>query len=98
MQDNLRIPVYNIYKLKTVFISRDILVADITTVETGSSLFFMFHRVEQSPIYTNESEYNPLAVSTADFKQIVDYVSNLADQGDLEVNAISEWYAAYTGL
>lgn len=93
-------PVYNMYKLKTVFISRDTTIADIKTqidkaVETGSSLFFMFHRVEDNPIYTNENEYNALAVSSENFRQIVEYVSQLEKQGKLDVNTISEWYNAY---
>lgn len=93
-------PAYDMYKLKTVFISRDTSVDDIKTqidkaVETGSSLFFMLHRVEDTPVYTDENEYNPLAVSSEKFSQIVDYVSTLEKQGKLDVNTVSQWYDDY---
>lgn len=96
-------PVFNIYKLKTVFISRDTDVKAIydqidKATATGSTIIFMLHRVEKDPVYTDESEYNPLAVSTEKFSQIVDYVSNEANAGKLNVVTISQWYNQYMAM
>ncbi|MDP4091939.1 MAG: polysaccharide deacetylase family protein [Bacillota bacterium] len=96
-------PVFNMYRLKIVFISRDTLVSDIEkqvdeAVATGSTIIFMLHRVEDSPIMTNDTEgYNALAVSTANFQAIVNYVKQLSDAGSISVETISQWYNEYIG-
>jgi peptidoglycan/xylan/chitin deacetylase (PgdA/CDA1 family) len=96
-------PVPNIYKLKTVFISRNdpdgddhlnnYVIPEIhRAVQTGSSLFFMLHRVADDP---TDDWMGELAVSPADLQTVVDIVDAYVQAGQLQVMTISQWYAAY---
>ena len=98
-------PVSNIYKIKTVFISKNYpenddhlnnhVIPEIhRTVKTGSSLFFMLHRVEDDP---EDDEIGRLAVSIGDFQKVVEIVDGYVKKEELQVMTISEWYDAYMG-
>ncbi len=93
-------PVSNIYKLKCIAVGRDtdlnkyVMFEIDRAIETGSTLFFMFHRVEDEPEADDGGEnYGQIAVSTDNFQRIVDYIDSLRDQ--IDVVTISEWYEAY---
>lgn len=94
-------PVTNIYKLKTVAVGRDTDMARVfrevdQAVATGSSLFFMLHRVEVTPEPDDGgANYGQIAVSTQNLRALVDYVDQYVKQGALDVVTISQWYDAY---
>lgn len=94
-------PVTNIYKLKTVAVGRDtdmelILHEVDEAIATGSSLFFMLHRVEVTPEPDDGgANYGQIAVSTDNLKRLVDYVYTYVQQNKLDVSTISQWYNAY---
>lgn len=94
-------PVTNIYKLKTVAVGRDTDMARVyrevdQAVATGSSLFFMLHRVEVAPEPDDGgANYGQIAVSTKNLAALVAYVDQYVQQGALDVVTISQWYDAY---
>ncbi len=88
------VPVDNMYKLKCISLdttlTRDAAMAVLRSeidraVETGTTLIFMLHKVEDSA--------DPLAITTAEFRSIVDYVD--ARRSNINVLTFSEWYNAY---
>ena len=88
------IPVDNMYKLKCICLdttlTRDAAMAGLRSeidraAETGTTLIFMFHKVEDSA--------DPLAITTGEFRSIVDYVD--ARRSNINVLTFSEWYNAY---
>ena len=97
-------PVTDMYKLKCIAVGRDTdidkyVLAEIDrAVKTGSTLFFMFHRVKENPEPDDGGEnYGRIAVSTANFQRIVDYVDEYVQSNDLDVVTISEWFESYLG-
>jgi len=101
-------PAPNLYMLKCINVS---IKADIPlikseidkAVSTGSSLFFMFHRVEPVPEVSDvpdedDSDYGKLAVSVENFTEIVDYIYSYVQQNKLDVVTISQWYENYLGM
>jgi peptidoglycan/xylan/chitin deacetylase (PgdA/CDA1 family) len=82
-------PVDNMYKLKCIYLDTlDTVRHEIqSAIRTGSTVIFMIHQVNNTG--------GDLAMSTSDFKAIVDY---LDAQGDsIDVMTMSEWYNAYIG-
>lgn len=98
-------PVFNIYKLKCVALGRDTALPENMArvkneidraVGTGSTLFFMLHRVEENPEPDDGgNNYGQLAIATATLTEIVDYVDAYVQQGKLDVVTISQWYEQY---
>lgn len=89
------VAVDNIYKLKCIPIGKNISVSLVKkeidrAIETGSSIMFMLHMVEDNP-------QEVFAVSPEDFSEIVEYVDMYSRAGKIKVNTISEWYDAYMG-
>jgi peptidoglycan/xylan/chitin deacetylase (PgdA/CDA1 family) len=87
------VPVENIYKLKCIPVGRnvsmDLIKHEIDkAVETGGTIMFMFHKVEDNPSIDFE-------VSTEDFKDLVDYINEYVKVGKTEVQTISQWYDGY---
>ncbi|MDD3169170.1 MAG: polysaccharide deacetylase family protein, partial [Eubacteriales bacterium] len=98
------IPVTDMYKLKCIAVGRDtdidkyVLDEIDRAVETGSTLFFMFHRVEEIPEPDDNNEnYGQIAVSIENLQRIVDYASGYVQSGELDVVTISEWFESYLG-
>lgn len=100
------LPVSDLYKLKCIYVGRDTPLDGIKSqvdraVSTGSSIFFMLHRVEPEPepkpemLNESEDDYGEMAVSTADLEDLVNYIDNYVKQNKAEVVTISEWYKAY---
>ena len=100
------LPVSDLYKLKCIYVGRDTPLDGIKSqvdraVSTGSSIFFMLHRVEPEPepkpemLNEGEDDYGEMAVSTADLEDLVNYIDNYVKQNKAEVVTISEWYKAY---
>lgn len=102
------VPVPDLYKLKCIAVGRDtdfnLVKKQIDgAVSSGSSLFFMFHRVEpipEPPVSVPDDPENPgiIAVSTANLQMLVDYISEYVDQKKAEVVTISEWYNNYISI
>lgn len=87
------VPVENIYKLKCIPVGRnvpmDLIKNEIDkAVETGGTIMFMFHKVEDNPSIDFE-------VSTEAFKDLVDYINEYVKLGKTEVQTISQWYDGY---
>ncbi len=57
-------------------------------VETGGTVMFMFHKVEDNPTLSYE-------ISTESFKELVNYVHGYVKNGETEVQTISQWYDGY---
>jgi peptidoglycan/xylan/chitin deacetylase (PgdA/CDA1 family) len=86
-------PVDNMYKLKCIYLDPAKGVADVRqqidyAIQTGTTIVFMIHRVLPAS--------GPLAMSTSDFKAIVDYLDQ--HRSSIDVVTMSEWYNAYAGL
>lgn len=97
-------PVTDMYKLKCIAVGRDtnidkyVLEEIDRAVKTGSTLFFMFHRVEEVPELDDGGEnYGQIAVSTANLQRIVEYANGYVQRGELDVVTISEWFESYLG-
>lgn len=87
------VPVENIYKLKCIPVGRNVSIDLVKSeidkaVETGASIMFMFHKVEDSPSIDFE-------ISTESFKELVDYINDYVKAGKTEVQTISQWYDGY---
>lgn len=102
-------PVPDLYKLKCINVSRDTNIALIESeidraIATGSSIFFMFHRVEPVPeddnVQADDGDYyGKLAVSAANLQTLVDYIyTNYVQTNKVDVTTISQWYDTYMGL
>lgn len=102
-------PVPDLYKLKCINVSRDTDMAFIEAeidraIATGSSIFFMFHRVEPVPeddtVRADDGDYyGGLAVSTAKLTSLVDYIyTNYTQTNKVDVTTISQWYDTYMRL
>lgn len=96
------VAVPNIYKLKTIAVGRDSNIDKYVkeeidkAVATGSSIIFMFHRVEETPEPDDGVEnYGRIAVSTEVFTDLVNYVDAYVQKGEAQVLTISEWYQQY---
>jgi peptidoglycan/xylan/chitin deacetylase (PgdA/CDA1 family) len=96
------VSVSNIYKIKTVAVGRDTDIDKYVkneidrAVATGSTIMFMFHRVEETPEADDGIDnYGRIAVSTAVFEDLVDYVDDYVQDKNAEVVTISEWYSQY---
>lgn len=89
----------DIYRLKTIPVGKDIPMELIKheidkAIATGSSLMFMYHKIEDNPTEV-------FSISTAAFQEIVDYVKQKDDSvpvDDLKVQTISEWYDEYMNM
>lgn len=101
-------PVPDMYKLKCVNVSRDTDMAFVKNevdraIATGSSLFFMLHRVEPVPeddsVQADDKDYyGKLAVSVANLTELVEYIDSYVQQNKVDVTTISQWYDTYMGM
>ena len=101
-------PAPDLYKIKCVNVSKPTDISFVKgeidrAIATGSSLFFMFHRVEPIPEddyleADDGEEYGPLAVSTANLTELVDYIYGYTELNKADVVTISQWYDTYMGM
>lgn len=101
-------PAPDLYKLKCVNVSRDTSIPFVKgeidrAIATGSSLFFMFHRVEPIPepdtvIADDGDKYGALAVSEALLTELVNYIDSYVQLNKVDVVTISQWYDTYVGM
>ena len=56
----------------------------------GKTVIFVFHKIEA--IIDSETTYPGISMLTEDFANLVQYIKEYTDRGDLTVQTISQWY------